>query len=178
MAAPEAYNCDLIQVTCGCSYGRFDFHQPGPTTMTVDPDPLGLATKIIQHYSNAQIAQLIRMISPVSPCALMTAEEFERVMVVLAGQNRRRAFSDRSINAARLVLVMGASVSEAALETGLARQVVHRLMTRIRSRLEGLPANWLKVEAWLPPATAGDVLALAQSLRSAQSQEERSGLAV
>ncbi|RMS11023.1 hypothetical protein ALP72_01668 [Pseudomonas coronafaciens pv. coronafaciens] len=141
--------------------------------MTVDPDPLGLATKIIQHYSNAQIAQiaqLIRMISPVSPCALMTAEEFERVMAVLAGQNRRRAFSDRSTNAARLVLVMGASVSEAALETGLARQVVHRLMTRIRSRLEGLPADWVKVEAWLPPAAAGDVLALAQSLRSAQSQ--------
>ncbi|MFA0965067.1 TrfB-related DNA-binding protein [Pseudomonas amygdali] len=141
--------------------------------MAVDPDPLGLATKIIQHYSNAQIAQiaqLIRMISPVSPCALMAAEEFERVMAVLAGQNRRRAFSDRSINAARLVLVMGASVSEAALETGLSRQVVHRLMARIRARLEDLPADWVKVEAWLPPAAAGDVLALAESLRSARSQ--------
>ncbi|RMT22994.1 hypothetical protein ALP50_200118 [Pseudomonas syringae pv. spinaceae] len=64
--------------------------------MAVDPDPLGLATKIIQHYSNAQIAQLIRMISPVSPCALMAAEEFERVMAVLAGQNRRRAFMHRN----------------------------------------------------------------------------------
>ena len=83
--------------------------------MIVDPDLPGLATKITQNYSNAQIAQLIRMISPVSPCALMAADEFERVMAVLAGQNRRRAFSDRSISAARLVLVMGASVSEAAL---------------------------------------------------------------
>ncbi|KPX06476.1 hypothetical protein ALO73_200066 [Pseudomonas syringae pv. daphniphylli] len=91
--------------------------------MIVDPDLPG-------------IAQLIRMISPVSPCALMAADEFERVMAVLAGQNRRRAFSDRSISAARLVLVMGASVSEAALETGLTRQVVHRLMARIRARLE------------------------------------------
>ncbi|RMN83378.1 hypothetical protein ALQ53_200206 [Pseudomonas cannabina] len=44
--------------------------------------------------------------------------------------------------------------------------------------LEGVPADWVNVEAWLPPAVAGDVLALAQSLRSAQSQEERSGLAV
>ncbi|AVI88145.1 hypothetical protein BTW15_29410 [Pseudomonas syringae pv. tomato] len=138
--------------------------------MSVDPDLPGLATKIIQNYSNAQIAQLIRMISPVSPCALMAADEFERVMNVLAGQNRRRAFSDRSISAARLVLVMGASVSEAALETGLSRQVVHRLMARIRARLEDLPADWVKVEAWLPPAAAGDVLALAQSLRSARSQ--------
>ncbi|RMU90010.1 hypothetical protein ALP22_04814 [Pseudomonas coronafaciens pv. porri] len=36
--------------------------------------------------------------------------------------------------------------------------------------LEGVPADWDNVEAWLPPAAAGDVLALAQSLRSAQSQ--------
>lgn len=92
--------------------------------MIVDPDLPGLATKITQNYSNAQIAQLIRMISPVSPCALMAADEFERVMAVLAGQNRRRAFSDRSISAARLVLVMGASVSEAALETGDRKSVV------------------------------------------------------
>lgn len=135
--------------------------------MNVDPELPGLATKIIQNYSNAQIAQLIRMISPVSPCALMTADEFERVMAVLAGQNRRRAFSDRSMNVARLVLVMGASVSEAALETGLTRQVVHRLMARIRARLESLPADWVKIETWLPPAAAAEVLALAQRLRSA-----------
>jgi hypothetical protein len=100
----------------------------------------------------------------------MAADEFERVMNVLAGQNRRRAFSDRSTSAARLVLVMGASVSEAALETGLTRQVVHRLMARIRARLEDLPADWVKVEAWLRPAAAGEVLALAESLRSARSQ--------
>ncbi|WP_438942606.1 TrfB-related DNA-binding protein, partial [Pseudomonas savastanoi] len=61
------------------------------------------------------------------------------------------------ISAARLVLVMGASVSEAALETGLTRQVVHRFMARIRARLEDLPVDWVKVEAWLPPAAAGDV---------------------
>ncbi|CZT26161.1 putative membrane protein (plasmid) [Pseudomonas cerasi] len=36
--------------------------------------------------------------------------------------------------------------------------------------LEGVPADWDNVEAWLPPAAAGDVLALAQSFRSAQSQ--------
>jgi transposase-like protein len=138
--------------------------------MIVDPVLSGLAAKITQSYSNAQIARLIRMISPVSPCALMAADEFERVMNVLAGRNRRRAFSDRSISAARLVLVMGASVSEAASETGLTRQVVHRLMARIRARMEDLPADWVKVETWLPSAAAGEVLALAESLRSARSQ--------
>lgn len=69
--------------------------------MIADHDLPGLATKITQNYSNAQIAQLIRMISPVSPCAMMAADEFERVMNVLAGRNRRRAFSDRSISAGK-----------------------------------------------------------------------------
>ena len=45
---------------------------------------------------------------------LMTADKFERVMTLMAGQHLRRGFSDRSIRAARLVLVMGASVAEAA----------------------------------------------------------------
>jgi hypothetical protein len=66
----------------------------------------------------------------------MGSNEFERVMAILLGMSRHRPFSARSIAAARLVLVMGASVSEAAVETGLARQVVHKLMLRIRSRLE------------------------------------------
>lgn len=139
--------------------------------MPIETELSELATQIIQNYTKAQIAQLIRIIGPVSPCAQMDADEFERVMAVLAGQNRRRPFSDRSMRAARLVLVMGASISEAAVETGLARQVVHRLMDRIRSRLAGLPADWVKVEAWLPPAAARDALALSQSLRSAQALE-------
>lgn len=139
--------------------------------MTVSPDLLGLARQITQNYNNAQIAQLVRLISPVSPNALMGSDEFERVMAILLGQSRHRPFSARSIAAARLVLVMGASVSEAAVETGLARQVVHKLMLRIRSRLEGLPGDWVKVEAWLPPAAAGQVVELAKSLRSTYAQE-------
>ncbi|RMV72898.1 hypothetical protein ALP05_200110 [Pseudomonas caricapapayae] len=144
--------------------------------MTVSPDLLGLASQITQKYSNAQIAQLVRLISPVSPNALMGPEEFERVMAILISQSRRRPFSARSLSAARLVLVMGASVSEAAVETGLARQVVHTLMQRIRSRLEGLPGDWVKVEEWLPPAAAGDVVELAESLRSAHAQGTMSEL--
>lgn len=62
---------------------------------------------------------------------------------------------------------MGASVAEAAADTGMARQVVHRLMARIRARMEALPADWLKVEVWLPEEDARRVLDLATMLRAA-----------
>lgn len=137
--------------------------------MTIDPALEELARHILRSYTASQIGQLMRMIAPVSPCALMGADEFERVMVILRGQSGHRAFSDRSVAAARLVLVMGASVSEAAAEIGLSRQAVHSLMTRIRSRLEGLPADWVRVEAWLPPAAADEIIQRAQSLRTAHA---------
>ncbi|WP_217997911.1 TrfB-related DNA-binding protein, partial [Pseudomonas syringae group genomosp. 3] len=73
-------------------------------------------------------------------------------------------FSEKSIQAARLILVMGASMAEAAADVGLARQVVHRLMKRIRARLQMLPGEWVKVEAWLPPAVAKQVADLAMEL--------------
>ena len=58
---------------------------------------------------------------------------------------------------------------------GLARQVVYRLMVRIRARLQALPADWIKVETWLPPAEARQVIELAaQLLANYQSLEKRS----
>ncbi|WP_109514211.1 TrfB-related DNA-binding protein [Pseudomonas ovata] len=136
--------------------------------MTFPSDDLVAHAKHInERYTPAQVAQLVRLISPVPSCGLMTPAEFELVMVMLASQHRRRAFSDRSVHAARLVLVMGASVAEAAADTGLARQVVHRLMARIRARMQGLPGSWVKVEAWLPPAHAKQVVDLAATLRAA-----------
>ncbi len=141
--------------------------------MTFPSDDLvAYANHINERYTPAQVAQLARLISPVPSCGSMTPAEFELVMVMLAGQHRRRAFSDRSIHAARLVLVMGASVAEAATDTGLARQVVHRLMARIRARMQGLPGSWVKVEVWLPPTHAKQVADLAVSLRAAHEAHE------
>ncbi|MDG6392394.1 TrfB-related DNA-binding protein [Pseudomonas savastanoi pv. phaseolicola] len=110
----------------------------------------------------------------------MSPEAFERVMEIMAGQSRSRAFSDRSRHAARLILVMGASVAEEAAATGMARQVVHRLMARIRARMEALPTDWVKVEVWLPPTEAREVLDLARMLRTSHElpagfAEERLG---
>lgn len=127
---------------------------------------VGVVDQILRTYSLSEIGQIIRLISPAPECALMSPAEFERVMQMLAGQNRRKPFSDKSIQAARLVLVMGASVAEAAADVGLARQVVHRLMSRIRVRMAAVPGNWVKVNVWLPPAAAAEVADLAKVLRS------------
>ncbi|KPY04698.1 Uncharacterized protein ALO63_02401 [Pseudomonas amygdali pv. mori] len=84
------------------------------------------ATYLRNQFTPAQLAPFTRLTGPLPHTGLMTAEKFERVMALIAGQHRRPGFSDPSIRAARLVLVMGASVAEAAHEVGLARQVVHR----------------------------------------------------
>lgn len=131
----------------------------------LDVDVEEIASQILANYTPSQVAKLVRLISPGSACALMSAEEFERVMDVMAGQSRGRGFSNRSRHAARLVLVMGASIAEAAEDAGLARQVVHRLMSRIRARMETLPPDWLRVEVWLPAVEARQVMDLAAALR-------------
>lgn len=135
----------------------------------LDEKLLALATEIQEGYAPADIAKLIRLISPTPSTGQMNAESFEQVMAVLVGQNNRRPYSDKSITAARLVLVMGASIAEAAGETGLSRQVVNRLMLRLRSRMESLPAGWVKVSEWLPDEVAKqlrDISALLKSLHA------------
>lgn len=105
----------------------------------------------------------------------MSPLEFERVMDVLAGQRRHRAFSARSLQAARLVLVMGGRVAEAAAEVGLSRQVVHRLMLRINTRLQTLPADRIRVDVWLPASAAWQVVDLANTLRSGLEESRAAG---
>lgn len=104
--------------------------------MTVLDDVVAATASQIQRtLAPAQIAQLIRLISPASRCARMSPEAFEHVVAFMSCRTGHRAYSARSQQAARLVLVMGASVAEAAVDTGLTRQVVHRLMSRINARV-------------------------------------------
>ncbi len=139
------------------------------TSLRLEDQIKALAAEITQTYSSGAIAQLIRLIEPAPETALMSNEEFERVMDVLAGQNTRRPFSDKSIAVARLVFVKGASVAEAAAEIGLARQVAHRLMTRIRGRMEELPSGWVKLTEWYPEAVAEQLHDMAAALKAGQA---------
>lgn len=125
-----------------------------------------LATTIKHSLSPAEIAQLIRLIQPTPTTGELSAEDFERLMETLDASSSRRGYSEKSIEAARLVLVMGAGIAEAAADTGLSRQAVNQLMTRIRRRMDSVPAGWVKVEQWVPSEVAQQVERIAQDLRA------------
>lgn len=124
-----------------------------------------MAAQIKVAYSPGEIAQLVRLISPTPSTGEMSAEEFERVMKVLVAHNKRRPYSAKSITAARLVLVMGATISEAAAEVGLNRQNVSVLMKRIRGHMESSPKGWVKVGEWFPGEVATQLGEISESLK-------------
>ncbi|HDQ4405497.1 TPA: hypothetical protein P8734_005695 [Pseudomonas aeruginosa] len=128
-----------------------------------------MAAQIKEKYQPGEIAQLIRLIEPTPSTGEMSAEEFERLMKELEAKSTRRGYSEKSIEAARLVLVMGASVAEAATETNQTRQSVNQLMVRIRRRMESLPQGWVQVSDWFPADVAKQLVKVAESLKAAHA---------
>lgn len=112
---------------------------------------LDTANLIKKKFKPQQIAQLIRLLEPTSPAGEMSAEEFESAFKMLEETHTGRWYSDRSIEAARLVLVMGASVSEAAADTDQSRQSVSQLMQRIKKRIESIPDDINVPNDWVLP---------------------------
>ncbi|MDF4211098.1 TrfB-related DNA-binding protein [Pseudomonas protegens] len=140
------------------------------TTKKREEQLMELATTIKNDYTPAQIAQLVRLIAPAPVTGEMSAEDFERLMKDLAAKNSRRGYSPKSVEAARLVLVMGANATEAAKETNQTRQSVNQLMMRIRRRMEDLPQAWKHVSAWFPSDVAKQLEDLSVALRAAQAE--------
>lgn len=56
----------------------------------IDQDLAAQAVHLRNQFTPAQLAQLTRLIGPVPDTGFMSAEKFERVMTVMAGQQRRR----------------------------------------------------------------------------------------
>lgn len=140
------------------------------TATTKNEDRLmKMAAQIKEKYQPGEIAQLIRLIEPTPSTGEMSAEEFERLMKELEAKSTRRGYSEKSIEAARLVLVMGASVAEAATETNQTRQSVNQLMVRIRRRMESLPQGWVQVSDWFPADVAKQLVKVAESLKAAHA---------
>lgn len=135
------------------------------TTKTKSASVSELAMTIKGTLSPGEIAQLIRLIQPTPTTGELSPEEFESLMEKLDATNSRRGFSEKSIEAARLILVMGAVNAEAAAETGLSRQAVNQLMGRIRRRMNSVPAGWVKVDQWLPVEVAGQLDKIAKDLK-------------
>jgi len=99
----------------------------------------------------AELAQLARLIQPTATTGKLTPEAFEELMQTLQAKNGGRPYTSNSIEAARLVLVMGAKVTEAARELGMSKQSVYQLMERIRRRLDVAPEGWMQCQSWFPP---------------------------
>lgn len=125
-----------------------------------------LAQDIKNTLKASEIAQLIRLIAPTPSTGEMSAAEFETLMAELKDKSRRRGYSDTSITAARLVLVMGATVAEAAAETNVSRQAIHQVLKRIKRRMESLPENWVQVSTWLPAEIANQLEEVVTFLKS------------
>ncbi len=102
----------------------------------------------------------------------MSADEFEQLMDRLDALSTRRGYSEKSRAAARLVMVSGASESEAAALTELSNQSVNQLMKRIRRRMEILPAGWVQVKGWFPANVAKQLEALSEQLQMALKSGE------
>lgn len=131
---------------------------------------LEMAEQIKQQFTPEDIQRLIGLIEPGAPSGEMTAEEFDHLMQTLQGQSGRRGYSDKSIAAARQVLVMGAGIAEAAAATGLTRQGVDQLMKRIERRRATLPAGWSKVDEWFPESIARSLRDVAEQLQEYQAK--------
>lgn len=131
-----------------------------------------MASQIKKNLTPAEISQLIRLIAPAPSTGEMSAAEFENLMRELNDKSTRRGYSETSLTAARLVLVMGASVAEAASETGVSRQAIGQLLKRIKRRMESLPKEWVPVSTWLPQGIAQQLEGIAASLRAAHAAGE------
>jgi transposase-like protein len=131
-----------------------------------------MASQIKESLTPAEIAQLIRLIAPTPTTGEMSSAEFEELMRDLNDKSTRRGYSETSLTAARLVLVMGATVAEAASETGVSRQAIHQLLKRIRRRMESLPKDWVPVSTWLPEYIAKQLEDIVESLKASHASGE------
>lgn len=125
-----------------------------------------IAANIKETLSPGAIAQLVRLIEPTGNTGEMSSEEFEQFLKEMEAKNSRRGFSEKSVEAARLVLVNGATIAEAAAETNQSRQSVNQLMIRLRHRMQSVPEGWVLVRDWFPPEVAVQLSEITESLKA------------
>lgn len=155
LRAPRGFSSDSIEA------GRLFFVQGASVSEVVQE------TGMTQQYTSRLIARLRKYRDEAAQqTGELSPEQFQQFVTDQAAAGGRRPYSDKAIEAARLVLVEGVSPSNAAELTGQSRQAVSQLLARIRRRLESAPTGWVKVEQWLPGAVAEQIEKLAQDLKA------------
>lgn len=134
-----------------------------------------MANDIKNALRPGEIAQLIRLIGPTPSTGEMTAAEFESLVKKLKAKSTRRGYSDTSIAAARLVMVMGATKTEAADELGMTRAGVGQAIKRIRRQVEDIPKDWVPVSTWLPVGIAEQLEGIEAALMDGNASEDDQG---
>lgn len=90
----------------------------------------------------------------------MTPGEFDALLPRLG------RLSLDTVTIARAVLVDGLRPAEAATKHGTSRQRVNTVLRRIEAAQSEYPADWRRVEVWLPPELAAQVEKMAEEARA------------
>ena len=112
----------------------------------------------------------VKKVPPIPPAsaATMTAKEFDAL------KPRMARMTVKTIQIARDVLVSGLGLAEAGEKAGVSRQRVKLLVDRVLAVRDEAPADWVKVDIWLPPDEAEKIRALAASAKEkADSKRKR-----
>lgn len=91
-----------------------------------------MATLIKATFKPLEIAQLMEMIRPEFKGAELSSEEFAALIARLNRARSGRPYGEKSILAARLILVQGASHAEAARELDMNIGQIGQLIKRMR----------------------------------------------
>jgi len=144
------------------------------TTTNNEARLLAAAAQIKKDFLPAEIAQLIRLIAPTPNTGEMSAEDFERLMANLASKGAGRGYSEKSLAAARQVLVMGANIPEAATEVGMTKQSVSQLMIRVRRHMKAVPEGWKSANLCLPSEICNHLEDVAEVMRKVAQAQDKS----
>jgi len=91
----------------------------------------------------------------------LTAKQFDALKPRLGNVSESRVI------AARRVLVDGIGVTEAGAEVGLLKQRVNDIVDRVLRVKNDIPADWVRVNVWLPPAEAEKARQLYEKCKTA-----------
>ncbi|WP_164359441.1 TrfB-related DNA-binding protein [Pseudomonas viridiflava] len=137
-----------------------------------------MSARIKTSLTPGEIARLILLIQPVPSTGQMTAEAFDDLMRAIEASKGTRMFAEKSISAAKLILVMGATPNEAAAELGMTVQAVGQALKRIKQKAAEQPKGWTIINEYLPADLATAVREIGKVLRRVAPTEGKSQLDV
>lgn len=96
----------------------------------------------------------------------LTQDEFDKARPLFG------RMSQETIEMARLVLVEGFSQTQVAKEFKLTRQRVSLAVKQILTAIDDVPADWVKLDVWLPSSMANEVIKKIDEVKKNQKNKE------